>query len=177
MPEEKHTAIDNAHPDLKVLAGGVAIITGGGSGIGYGLAEAAISHGMHPVIADIEAEAVAGAEDSLQAAAEEAGVDVFGFVVDVSSEQNVQALAAAVAQRFPDTPVSLLCCNAGVGGGGGVITAEDIDWDFVLGVNVKGVANCVRTFVPGMLSQDAAGTVITTSSQDGLCAAQGVYGV
>ena len=85
--------------------------------------------------------------------------------------------SAACEERFPDRPVALLCCNAGVGGGGPVLRATDIDWDFVLGVNVKGVANCVRAFVPKMVEGDSAGSVMATSSQDGLCAAQGVYGV
>ena len=167
----------NAHPDLAALAGGVAVITGGASGIGFALAEAAARHGLHPVLADIEEAAIAAAEERLQAAAEEAGVEVFGHRVDVSSEAEAEALAAAVADRFADRPVALLCCNAGVGGGGPVLRARDIDWDFVLGVNVKGVANCLRAFVPRMLAGGAPGSVVTTASQDGLCAAQGVYGV
>ena len=175
--DNPHEATDNAHADLSVMAGGVAVITGGASGIGYSLAETAIEHGMNPVLADIESGAIADAEANLRGAAEAAGVEVFGFAVDVSDEARVRALAEAVAQRFPQKPISLLCCNAGVGGGGSVITATDVDWEFVMGVNVKGVANCVRTFVPQMLSQQAPGSVVTTSSQDGLCAAQGVYGV
>ena len=167
----------NAHPDLAALAGGVAVVTGGASGIGFGLAERAIAQGMHPVIADIEGPAIGAAEARLSDAAREAGVEVFGHRLDVSLEEEVLGLAAAVAERFPDRPVSLLCCNAGVGGGGPVLRAQDIDWDFVLGVNVKGVANCLRAFVPRMLEDGAAGSVVTTSSQDGLCAAQGVYGV
>ena len=170
-------AQDNAHPDLAVLADGVAIVTGGASGIGLALAEKAIAHGLHPVLADIDATAIAEAEARLSAPAEAAGVEVFGHAVDVSSEASVQALGAAVAERFAGKPVTLLCCNAGVGGGGPVLSARDIDWDFVLGVNVKGVANCVREFVPKMAASEAAGTVMATSSQDGLCAAQGVYGV
>ena len=170
-------AQDNAHPDLAALAGGVAIVTGGASGIGLALAEKAIAHGLHPVLADIDAKAIADAEARLSAPAEAAGVEVFGHAVDVSSEASVQALGAAVAERFAGKPVTLLCCNAGVGGGGPVLSARDIDWDFVLGVNVKGVANCVREFVPKMAAGEAAGTVMATSSQDGLCAAQGVYGV
>ncbi len=177
MAEHPHATTDNAHADLQVLAGGLAIITGGASGIGLSLAGAAISHGMHPVLADIEPGAIESATASLAPAASSAGVAVFGVVVDVSSEESVTELAAAIAARFPDTPISLLCCNAGVGGGGGVVTATDIDWDFVLGVNVKGVANCIRTFVPKMLAQDAPGSVMATASQDGICAAQGVYGV
>ena len=170
-------AQDNAHPDLAALAGGVAVVTGGASGIGFALAERAIAHGLHPVLADIDATAIADAEARLSAPAEAAGVEVFGHQVDVSSEASVQALGAAVAERFAGKPVTLLCCNAGVGGGGPVLSARDIDWDFVLGVNVKGVANCVREFVPKMAASEAAGTVMATSSQDGLCAAQGVYGV
>ncbi|MCY4011960.1 MAG: SDR family NAD(P)-dependent oxidoreductase [Gammaproteobacteria bacterium] len=167
----------NAHPDLSVLAGGVAVITGGASGIGFALAEKSISLGLYPVLADIEAPAIREAEARLAAAARTSNVEVFGFTVDVSQETEVNALATAVAERFPDRPVNLLCCNAGVGGGGPVLRASDTDWNFVLGVNVKGVANCIRAFVPEMLGRGVAGSVVTTSSQDGLCAAQGVYGV
>ena len=171
------SAQNNAHADLQVLAGGVAVVTGGASGIGFALAEKAVEHGLHPVLADIDAAAIADAEARLSGPAEAAGVEVFGHQVDVSSEASVQALGAAVGERFAGKPVTLLCCNAGVGGGGPVLSARDIDWDFVLGVNVKGVANCVREFVPKMAAGEAAGTVVATSSQDGLCAAQGVYGV
>ena len=176
MANDNH-ARKNAHSDLAALAGGVAVITGGASGIGFALAQKAIAQGLHPVLADIEAGAIRAAEAQLAAAAKAAGVEVFGHRVDVSAEAEVLALEAAVAERFPGRSIALLCCNAGVGGGGSVLKARDIDWDFVLGVNVKGVANCVRAFVPKMVAGDAAGSVVATSSQDGLCAAQGVYGV
>ena len=152
------SAQKNAYPDPRVLADGVAVVTGGASGIGLALAEKAIEHGLHPVLADIEAAAIASAEERLAGPAEAAGVEVFGHRTDVSSEASVQALGAAVAERFPGKPVTLLCCNAGVGGGGPVLSAKDVDWDFVLGVNVKGVANCVREFVPKMVAGDAAGS-------------------
>ncbi len=173
----RHAAKDNAYPDLSELAGGIAVITGGASGIGYSLAETAIDHGLHPVIADIDLESITTAERSLQQRAKHAGVEVIGVQVDVSSEQQVEQLAQSISDRFPVKPISLLCCNAGVGAGGNVLTASHLDWDFVLGVNVKGVANCVRVFVPLMMSQQGPGSVVMTSSQDGLCAAQGVYGV
>ena len=175
MPDKE--APRNAHPDLAALAGGVAVVTGGASGIGRALAERAIAGGMNPVLADIEAGAIEDAEAQLADAASSADVEIFGHRVDVSDEAAVLGLAEAVAERFPGKPISLLCCNAGVGGGGAILNARDIDWDFVLGVNVKGVANCVRAFVPRMLDQGAPGAVVATSSQDGLCAAQGVYGV
>jgi len=173
-----YATIDNAHPDLTVLSGGIAIVTGGASGIGYALAEKAISHGMHAVIADINGNAAKEAEESLTAAASAAGVELLSCAVDVSSEEGVRSFAEAVFERFPGKPISLLCCNAGVGGGSAsIVAAKDVDWDFVLGVNLKGVAHCVRMFVPYMLSQNAPGSVVATSSQDGLCAAQGIYGV
>ena len=152
MASDDGRAQNNAHPDLAILAGGVAVVTGGASGIGFGLVEKALACGMHAVIADIEAPAIAEAESRVAAAAQAAGVEVFGHRVDVSAEADVVELEAAVAARFPDSPVSLLCCNAGVGGGGPVSRASDIDWDFVLGVNVKGVANCLRAFVPKMVA-------------------------
>lgn len=177
MPDNDDDARRNAHPDLAALAGGVAVITGGASGIGLALAERAIAGAMNPVLADIEAGAIAAAEAQLAGAASAAGVEVLGHRVDVSDEAAVFGLADAVGKRFPNKPVSMLCCNAGVGGGGAILRASDIDWDFVLGVNVKGVANCVRAFVPRMLEEGAPGAIVATSSQDGLCAAQGVYGV
>ena len=174
---DTHFTDNNAYPDLSALAGGIAIVTGSASGIGYAIAQAAIEHGLSPVIADIDKEAIVTAEENLSVAAQSAGVDVFGCAVDVSSESSVTELIQAVDDRFPGRNVTLVVCNAGVGAGGGVITARDIDWDFVLGVNVKGVANFVRHLVPKMVAQDSAGSIVATSSQDGLCSAQGVYGV
>ncbi|MYA18406.1 MAG: hypothetical protein F4Z28_17370 [Gammaproteobacteria bacterium] len=58
MATDEHGAQDNAHPDLGVFAGGVAVVTGGASGIGLALVEKAIASGMHAVIADIEIPAI-----------------------------------------------------------------------------------------------------------------------
>ncbi|MAV26766.1 MAG: hypothetical protein CMQ05_11710 [Gammaproteobacteria bacterium] len=176
-PENPFEKQGNGHGDLGVLAGGVAIVTGGASGIGLALVEAAIAHGMHPVIADIEATAIAEAESTLAEAAEAAGLTILGCHCDVSSEEAVQAMAERIDATFPDQPISLLACNAGVGAGGGVLAAQQSDWDFVLGVNLMGPVYCIRTFVPKMLEQGSPGSVMATSSQDGLCASQGVYGV
>ena len=174
---KENSAKNNAHPDLNELAGGLAIVTGSASGIGYAILEAAIERGLQPVIVDIDTDAIEEAKVSLQSAATAQNARVRGYTVDVSSEQSVRDLYTALRHEMPNTPISLLVCNAGVGAGGGVLRASDVDWDFVLGVNVKGVANFVRTFVPDMLSQEGPGSFVATSSQDGLCAAQGVYGV
>ena len=176
-PENPYEKQGNGHGDLGVLAGGIAVVTGGASGIGLALVEAAIAHGMHPVIVDIEAEAIAEAESALAASAAKANVTILGARCDVSSEESVQAMAERIDEMFPHKPISLLACNAGVGAGGGVLTAVQSDWDFVLGVNLMGPVYCIREFVPRMLEQGAPGSVMATASQDGLCASQGVYGV
>lgn len=122
-----YTTSDNGHGDLGVLKGGLAIITGAASGIGFALAEAAITHGMHPVIADLRGDAINLAIEKLAAPAEQAGVDVFSQQVDVSDKDSINALASELKVRFPDRPVSLLACNAGIGGGGSVLNGSEED--------------------------------------------------
>lgn len=175
--DNPYTTAENGHGDLEKLKDGLAIITGGASGIGFALAEASIAHGLHPVLVDIQDDNLTAAAAKLEASAAAAGVSVFGCKTDVSSIDSVEALAKSVSERYPDKPVSLLCCNAGVGVGGGVLTGSNRDWDFCFAVNVMGVLHCIRTFVPQMLEQNAPGSIMATASQDGLCAGQNVYGV
>ncbi len=177
LSDNPYVTAENGHGDLGNIAGGLAIITGGASGIGFALAEASIRHGLHPVLVDIQDDNLTAATGKLEAAANEAGVSVFGWKTDVSSLDSVEALKGAIRERYPNTPVSLLACNAGVGSGGGVLTGSNRDWDFCFAVNVMGVIHCIRTFVPDMLEQGAPGSVTATASQDGLCAGQNVYGV
>lgn len=171
------SATNNAHPDLSVLRDGVAIVTGGASGIGLALIEESMVHGLHCVIADIEESAIERTIGDLSPKAKEHGVELLGVRTDVSSPEDIDRLSDEIDAKFPGKPISLLCCNAGVGAGGSVLGARDVDWEFVLGVNLMGVVFCLRKFVPRMLQQDAPGSVMATSSQDGLCAASGVYGV
>ena len=175
--EQTHFAVDNGHADLSALQDGVAIITGSGSGIGFAIAKAAIEHRLHPVIVDIEESAINDAIKQLKPLADQNNVDIVGYKTDVSLEEDVQELDAEISKHFNGKPISMLACNAGVGAGGGVLTAREIDWQFVMGVNLFGVVYCIRTFVPKMIEQNAPGAVLATSSQDGLCCAQGVYGV
>lgn len=167
----------NGHGDLDQLRGGLAVITGSASGIGFALAEAAVAHGMHPVIADIRQDAIDQAIVDLASRANQTGVEVIGECVDVSDQDNVRALAESLRTRFPDRPISLLACNAGVGGGGSVLGGTEQDWEIAYSVNLKGVLNCLRAFVPNMLGQNAPGSVMATASQDGLCASSSLYGV
>lgn len=142
---------------------GTAVVTGAASGIGLALSRRFAAAGMNVVMADVEADAleVAGKEVGAAEAA------VMTRVTDVTDPAAMGELASAVADRFG--PVDLLCNNAGVSGGGGPIwSATPDDWTWVLGVNLMGVVNGVRAFLPGMLASGRPGHVVNTSSVLGL---------
>ncbi len=144
------------------LAGRVAVITGGASGIGRALAERCAADGMHVVIADVE-------EAALDAAVAELGVT--GALTDVSDASSVQALADLVRERFGR--VDLLCNNAGVGGGGDIVDLQLADWQWVLGVNLWGVIHGLHAFLPQLLANAAGAHVVNTASMAGLAAFPG----
>jgi NAD(P)-dependent dehydrogenase (short-subunit alcohol dehydrogenase family) len=152
----------------------VAVVTGAASGIGRGLAERFAAEGMKVVLADIEAPALAAAAQELA----DKGAAVFPYQADVSQAESVEALAGRVYEEFGE--VHLLCNNAGVGGGGGLVwecTLED--WRWVMGVNLWGVIYGVKYFVPRMVAQGTEGHVVNTASMAGLTSGPGlgIYGV
>jgi NAD(P)-dependent dehydrogenase (short-subunit alcohol dehydrogenase family) len=144
------------------LTGRVAVVTGGASGIGFAMAEKFAGAGMRLAIADIE-------EDALDAAAKQltdGGADVLAVPTDVSNADSVGALAGRVREHFGGFHV--VCNNAGVGGHG--FTSWDTpmsEWQWVLGVNLWGVINGVRAFVPTLVEQNE-GHVVNTASMAGL---------
>ena len=149
-------------PDRLSIEGAVAVVTGGASGIGKGIAKALLRRGAKLVIADIE-------EPVLEQAVEELSPlgPVEGVRTDVSDEESVTALADHVFGVHGCC--NLLFCNAGVtsGGGGKPWQQEPNDWRWCFGVNVFGVAICTWAFVPRMIASGQPGHVIVTSSGDG----------
>ena len=142
---------------LEELAGKTAVVTGGASGIGRGLAEAFKAEGMNVVIADIE-------RGALERTAAEIGAH--GVVCDVSSTQSVEALARAAEARFG--AVHVLCNNAGVGSGAAVAAMTAADWDWILAVNLRGVINGVQAFLPRLKANSEGGHIVNTASMSGL---------
>jgi len=160
------------------LQGGIAVITGAGSGFGLECSRVAARLGMKVVMADVQADALATA----QAEIEGLGAQVLPFRLDVSKAAEVEALAAATVQRF-GVP-NFVFNNAGVGAGGLIWEHTLKDWEWVLGVNLMGVAHGVRVFTPLMLEaakKDPAwrGDIVNTASMAGLLNApnMGVYNV
>lgn len=163
---------------MKELKGKTAVLTGAASGFGLELARLAAREGMNVVMADVQPDALELAAAEVQAL----GAQVLAHRVDVSRAEQVEALAAATFERF-GTP-HLVFNNAGVGAGGLIWEHSVQDWEWVLGVNLMGVAHGVRVFTPMMLQAaraDAAyeGHIVNTASMAGLLNApnMGVYNV
>ena len=163
---------------MSPLQGGIAVITGAASGFGLECSRIAARLGMKVVMADVQADALATA----QAEIESLGAEVLPFRLDVSKAGEVEALAAATLQRF-GTP-NFVFNNAGVGAGGLIWEHTLKDWEWVIGVNLMGVAHGLRVFTPLMLAAAAKdpawrGDIVNTASMAGLLNApnMGVYNV
>ncbi len=146
---------------MKDLQGKVAVVTGGASGIGRAVAEAAATAGMQVVLADIEEAALKEADTAMTAS----GAEVLSVVTDVSVGSSVDELRDKALARFG--AVHLVHNNAGVAVGGPLWTVTEADWTWVLGVNLWGVVHGIRAFVPVLLEQ-GEGHVVNTASLAGL---------
>jgi NAD(P)-dependent dehydrogenase (short-subunit alcohol dehydrogenase family) len=158
--------------------GKTAVLTGAGSGFGLECARIGAKLGMNLVLVDVQQDALDAATKELEAA----GAQVLPFKLDVSSASQMEAMGTAVLARF-GAP-NLVFNNAGVGSGGLIWENSVKDWEWVLGVNVMGVAHGVRIFTPMMLDaakKDAVwqGHIVNTASMAGLLNApnMGVYNV
>lgn len=143
---------------MKDFSGRVAVVTGGASGIGLAFAERFGREGCRVMLADVEADALGRAVDRLR----RQGVEAEGTVTDVSDYAAVQALEARTREAFGRT--HLLFNNAGVSITGPTWAMSADDWRWVWDVNVWGVVNGVRAFLPGMMDQGEGGHVVNTGS-------------
>jgi NAD(P)-dependent dehydrogenase (short-subunit alcohol dehydrogenase family) len=148
---------------IEELQGKVAVVTGGASGIGKGIATQLVAEGMQVVIADIEAAA-------LEATAAEIGA--VGVRTDVSDVASVQGLAEAVLERFG--AVHVVCNNAGIGPMGRISTLTTDDWRWIVDVNLWGVIHGVTTFLPILEGNADGGHIVNTASVAGLRAVPGL---
>ena len=139
-----------------------AVVTGAASGIGKALVKAFLRQGARVMATDVEAPAL---EDTAQELAA-AGGTLRTRVTDVRDPKAVEALADEVFREFGACHV--LCNNAGVGIPNlNVWETEPSDWEWAYGVNVHGVVNGIRAFVPRMIASGEEGLVVNTSSGDG----------
>jgi NAD(P)-dependent dehydrogenase (short-subunit alcohol dehydrogenase family) len=145
---------------MKDVGNKVALITGGASGIGLGIAGAFVNAGMKAVLADLRQdhidEALAGFENRGQSAS------VHAIRLDVTDRAAMAAAADETERMFGN--VHVLVNNAGVGiqGPFNGITYED--WDFGLAVNLGGVVNGLQTFLPRIRAHGEGGHIVSTAS-------------
>lgn len=143
------------------MRGKVAVVTGAASGIGRAIAEGAARRDMTVVLVDVDEERLAVVTQSLVAK----GAPAYGAPCDVANAVAVRELAAWVENEVG--PTWLLVNNAGVFLPDGFLTRTAQEWDYVLSVNLGGVVNGLRSFLPGMTTRDD-GHVVNTASVDGL---------
>ena len=163
---------------IKDFAGKTAVITGAGSGFGLALARLGAKLGMKLALVDVQKDAL----DAVCAELQTTGTPVMARRVDVADGGQMQALANDVGAQW-GAP-HLVFNNAGVAAGGLVWENTEADWDWVLGVNLKGVVHGVRLFTPMMLQAAKAdpnwrGYIVNTASMAGLLTPpnMGVYNV
>ena len=154
---------------MRDFEGKVAVVTGGASGIGFGMAERFAAAGMSVVLADIDEDALPEAESRLA----ERGASALGVPVDVADPAQVEELARRVFAEFG--AVHVLCNNAGVNSPDEPIwEVSEADWEHVIAVNLRGVIHGIRAFLPRMLAQDSEGCIVNTASAAGLGSRPGI---
>jgi NAD(P)-dependent dehydrogenase (short-subunit alcohol dehydrogenase family) len=144
------------HP--AVAAGRVAVITGGASGIGFAAAKRFLEIGMRVCIADVDAAALAAAQQAL-------GASAIAVQTNVAELAQVERLRDRAIDAFGE--VAVLMNNAGIGGGGGPWSGYD-GWQRVLGVNLWGVVHGVHAFAQLMIDQGTPCAIVNTGSKQGI---------
>ena len=149
---------------MRDVEGRVAFITGGGSGVGLGMAKAFVAAGMKVAIADVRA-------DHLEDATAQLGANVHAIRLDVTDREAFARAADDVESVLGN--VHVLCLNAGINLFNDISEATYQDWDWVLGVNLGGVVNGVVTLVPRIKAHGEGGHVVTTASMAAFVAGPG----
>ncbi|HEX2782666.1 MAG TPA: SDR family NAD(P)-dependent oxidoreductase [Ilumatobacteraceae bacterium] len=157
---------------MEQFEGRIAVVTGGGSGMGRELARQLSSEGCHVATCDLSVDSLVETQAMCEADAP-AGTRITTFVADVSDESEVQAFATAVAAVHQSDHINLLFNNAGIGGGGSFVLDERSDWETTFNICWGGVYLCTRAFMPMLLASNE-GHVVNTSSINGFWASLGL---
>jgi NAD(P)-dependent dehydrogenase (short-subunit alcohol dehydrogenase family) len=156
---------------LKQFTGRIAVVTGGGTGMGRELAKQLAAEGCHVAMCDVSAEHM----EETQAACRQLappGTRVTTQLCDVSEEPQVLAFRDAVKQGHGTECIHLLFNNAGIGGGGSMLTDDRAEWDKTFAVCWSGVYYCTRAFLPLLVAAPEA-HLVNTSSVNGFWASLG----
>jgi len=144
--------------DVSNLTGKTVLVTGAGSGIGRETALAFARRGADIVIGDIQESAASRTAEDVRALGRNATAEV----VDVADSERMRAFAETVHSKI--AAVDILVNNAGVGLGGGFLDTTLEDWQWIIGINLRGVVHGCHFFVPKMVARKRGGHVVNVAS-------------
>ncbi|HEY1416218.1 MAG TPA: SDR family NAD(P)-dependent oxidoreductase [Caulobacteraceae bacterium] len=156
---------------MKDFTGKIAVITGGGTGMGRELARQLAAEGCSVAMCDVSAANMAQTRALCEKEAAQ-GTRVMTFVADVSDEAALLGFRDAVGRELDTDRIHLLFNNAGIGGGGSFVTGERSEWEKTFNVCWNGVYLTTRAFMPMLLAADE-GHIVNTSSVNGFWATLG----
>jgi NAD(P)-dependent dehydrogenase (short-subunit alcohol dehydrogenase family) len=157
---------------MKEFSGRIAVVTGGGSGMGRELVRQLVAQGCHVAMCDVSARGLAGTQAHCQAAGLPQGVRLTAHLADVSREMEVLRFRDEAAAQHGTDCIHLLFNNAGISGGGSMIASDRDEWERTFNICWGGVYLTTRAFLPLLRTADEA-HLINTSSINGFWASVG----
>jgi len=157
---------------MKDFSGKIAVITGGGTGMGRELARQLVAEGCHVAMCDVSAEAMAETKRLSEVDRLPQGLRITSHIADVSDETQVLRFRDEVADRHDTDRIHLLFNNAGISGGGSILSDARERWERTFNICWGGVYYCTRAFLP-MLQKATEAHIVNTSSVNGFWASVG----
>ena len=157
---------------MKEFAGRIAVVTGGGTGMGRELVRQLVAEGCNVAMCDVFAEAMAETKRLCEADRLPQGLRITTYIADVSDEAQVLRFRDDVAAQQDTDKIHLLFNNAGIGGGGSMLASSREEWEKTFNVCWGGVYHSTRAFLP-MLQRADEGHIVNTSSVNGFWASIG----
>jgi NAD(P)-dependent dehydrogenase (short-subunit alcohol dehydrogenase family) len=157
---------------MERFEGRLAVVTGGGAGMGRALVHQLAAEGCSVATCDVQAEGLEETKRAAEAAAPSGAVRITTHHCDVSDEAQVLRFRDEVVAEHATDHVELVFNNAGIGGGGSFVAGDRAQWDRTFGVCWGGVYHCSRAFVPLLVAAEE-GVLVNTSSVNGFWASLG----
>ena len=158
---------------MKDFAGKIAVITGGGTGMGRELARQLVAEGCNVAMCDVSADAMAETKRLCEVERLPQGLRITTHIADVSIEDQLQRFRDELIEQQATDKIHLLFNNAGIGGGGSLFTNTREQWERTFNICWGGVYLGVRTFLPMLVKADE-GHIVNTSSVNGFWASVGL---
>jgi NAD(P)-dependent dehydrogenase (short-subunit alcohol dehydrogenase family) len=157
---------------MKDFADRIAVVTGGGTGMGRELVRQLVAEGCNVAMCDLFAQAMAETKRLCELERLPQGLRITTHVADVSDDSQVQRFRDEVAEQQSSDKIHLLFNNAGIGGGGSMFSNSREEWERTFNICWGGVYHCTRAFLP-MLQRADQGHIVNTSSVNGFWASVG----